>query len=459
MANLAFQEYIEKLSRQKVLIFGLGLQGGGVDSAKFFLKYAKEVKITDLKTEKELKPSLAQLKNFSYSLTLGEHRDEDIQWADLIVVNQDIWNKSPDSHFLQLAYQLDKQIETQIGLFFRFCDCPIIGITGTRGKTTTTYACFKMLQDNGFKVILGGNVPHTEILNQLENSQDLDFAILELSNFQLHALHLEKKSPHIAIVTSIYPDHLISYAGENFEEQMQNYIKDKTAICCYQNANDFLLLKKEEQILQSFAPLSQAQVLFFDESALPKDYKIKLPGKHNQQNLSSIFTLGKILNISREKIQASLENFQGVPYRLEKRGERNGIIFINDTTATTPIAAQIALESFPANKIIWIGGGYSKQLPLQNLVKTLMQTAKKIILLEGTGTTELKQELQKFNFEDRLISQIFINLKEAVETAYSQAHAGDIILLSPGFASFGMFVNEFDRGDQFNQIVEKIISQ
>ncbi|NMC35776.1 UDP-N-acetylmuramoyl-L-alanine--D-glutamate ligase, partial [Candidatus Beckwithbacteria bacterium] len=229
--------YIESLHNKKVLIFGLGLQGGGLDAALFFAKHAKAVKITDLKTAEQLQATLAQLEEKQFNYRFGGHSLEDIDWADLIIVNPDIWNKKEALKYLEYARENKKDIETSVSIFLKYCPCQTIGVTGSRGKTTTAQAIFTMLTACSKKTILAGNIPNCMTLQQLEKSEDYDFAVLELSNFQLHSLEV---SPHIAIITSISPDHLLSY------QSMDEYLLDKRRITAFQRGADWLLLNQDD---------------------------------------------------------------------------------------------------------------------------------------------------------------------------------------------------------------------
>ncbi len=449
--------YIKYLADKKILIYGLGLQGGGADAVKFFSRYASAVRVTDLKLELDLTPTLEALKNFNLTYTLGQHKKTDILWADIIIVNSDIWNKAPKSPYLRLAFENHKKIETQIGLFLELCECPVIGVTGSKGKTTVTTAIGELLSLAGMKIMVGGNIPDSMTLSRIEETSQLDYAVLELSNFQLRGLHLKKLSPDIAVITSISPDHLISY--QDFPSgPMQAYLKDKQAIFKYQLIKDYLLIRSDLKKQSAFLKGLVSQLKVFSKHTIPKNWDLVLSGEHNRENMGAVYLVGKILSLNDGIIKKGITNFSGVKYRLEKIGTKKGITFINDTTATTPSAAIVALKSFPKRKIIWIGGGNTKNLPQKELLKVINHTVKQIILLKGTGTDKLISDFKKLvpSYRDIFLG-IYDNLKMAVNDAYKCAKSGDYILLSPGFTSFGMFRNEFERGKLFNQFVKEII--
>jgi UDP-N-acetylmuramoylalanine--D-glutamate ligase len=293
-------QFTQSLADKNVLIFGLGLQGGGVGSVKFFSHFSRSIRVTDLKTEEQLKESLDALKDISFTKTLGEHRETDIEWADIVVVNQDVWNKAPDSPYIVLAQKMGKQIETETGLFCELCQCPIIGITGTRGKTTTTVAISSILKAAGLSVVLGGNIPQSENLEMLEKTRTADYAVLELSSFQLHGLHLKKISPHIAVITSISPDHLSSYPS------MEAYVEDKKAVYCYQKPGDHLVIKEGSKWSKLFSEEACSSLHYFSSDTLPPDLSLSLPGKHNRENMGAAYVVGKILGLEEEGLRSAL---------------------------------------------------------------------------------------------------------------------------------------------------------
>ncbi len=441
--NNKIDDNLSYIRDKKVLIWGLGLQGGGLSSTLFFASQGASVRVTDLKSNQNLSASIQQLSQYPIEYHLERHDISDFEWADIVVVNQDIFHRAPDSPYLQYLIESGKGFETEMGLFFKLCSKPIIGITGTRGKTTTTTALGELLRSTGATVFVGGNIPQSMNLKRIEEANEAKYVVLELSNYQLHGLGWEKISPYISVITSISPDHLISY--NTFDE----YILDKKQIYKYQSNDDHLVIKRNELYSDEFYQEAASQTHWFDETTLPSDWLLKLPGKHNRENMGSVYTVAKILGIDEEQIRSSITSFSGVAFRLETIAVIDGVSYINDTTATTPTAAIIALNTFPKEKIIWIGGGHTKNLPLDDLVKTINKRVKKCILLDGEGTNEILPLLRV----DSKMVELYRDFKQAILEAKNIAQPGDIVLLSPGFSSFGMFVNEFDRGRQFNEIV------
>lgn len=449
-----FNKFKKEVYGKKVLILGLGLQGSGVGACHFFQKLGCNLRITDLKSESELAESLAKLNSIFFDrLTLGEHKEEDLDWADIIIVNPDI---SQNSNFLALAKKKHKFIEMETALFAELCPVPIVGVTGTRGKTTTSTLIARLLAST-YPTILAGNVSGSEtIMNLFEINSPAAKVILELSSFQLAGFHLKKISPPIAVFTNFYEDHLNKYPS------LAEYFYDKRAIYLYQRPDDFLVINAKFQTggfanapCANIQQDAKGQVYFFSRKDV-EGYDYRLIGEHNEENLAAALTVGKIFNLADEKIKQVLMEFGGVAYRQEIVREINDIIFINDTTATTPKAAEVALATFNSRPVILICGGHDKKCHFENFAAQAARV-KKIILLNGSGTEKFKAELLRQKIEPEKISPIFNTMAAAVKEAWSVAEKGDAILLSPGFASFGMFKNEFDRGCQFNQEVAQIV--
>ncbi len=437
---------------KKVLIFGLGLLGKGLQDAIFFAEKGAQVKVTDLKTEEQLKESLEQLKKFpKIEYTLGEHKEEDILWADLIIRNPGVPQKS---NFIKLAKKNKIPVEMDESLFAKYCPCPIIGITGTRGKSTTTTLIHKILSDYFSKqdqtVYLAGNILGVATLPLLDRVKPNDLVVLELSSWQLQGFGENKISPHIAVFTNIFPDHL------NYYRTMKEYIDDKKFIFKYQKKSDYLVINKDNNYTQKIASEAISHVVFFSGADLSSSWETKLIGKHNLENISGAIKVAQIVGVPEENIKQSIKTFSGLEHRLEVVAEINGITFVNDTTSTTPISGKLALDSID-KPIVLLAGGATKNLNLSPFAKAITNKVKAVILLEGSATEELQKKIIK-NKGEHLIAGIFSDFTEAIKKAYDISLPGDIVLLSPGCASFGMFINEFDRGNKFKKIVKELAS-
>jgi len=448
---------------------GLGLHGGGLAVAKFLAKRGAILTLTDLKSKQQLSAPLKQLKNYKIKYVLGKHRLADFKSADMIIKNPQVRRDSP---FILEAQKHKVPIETDLSLFFELCpSAKTIGITGTKGKSTTTSLIYKIIKANKKGAILGGNI-RISPLDFLSKIKKETPVILELSSWQLEGLEGRKLSPHYALITNILVDHLNTY------KNMADYAKTKTLIFRFQNPDDVLILNKDNEQTKAMAKLAKAKVYWYSQGKLNKNENgtfadkgwlifqnkgkkekimpinsIQLSGKHNLSNVLAAICLTKIFGASSKIIKKVISEFKGIEGRLESIRELKGIKYYNDTTATTPDAVIAALNSFK-QKVVLLAGGTDKKLNFKELAKAIKNKVRVLILFEGTATKKLVAELKKINFNQDLI---FVDsMKEAFKQAKYILQNGDIFLLSPGAASFGLFINEFDRGEQFNREVKRL---
>jgi UDP-N-acetylmuramoylalanine--D-glutamate ligase len=431
---------------KKITLMGLGLLGRGIGDARFFASHGAELIVTDLKTEAELAPSIAQLAEFpNITYHLGGHRMEDFENRDLIIRA----NNAPlDSPFLAHARELGIPVEMDAALFAKLSQATIVGITGTRGKSTTTHLIYEMAkaarqsspQAASKNPWLGGNERDTATLSLLEKVGAGDLVILELDSWQLQGFEEDKISPHIAVWTNFMPDHMNYYKGD-----MDRYFQDKAAIARFQKAGDYFITTADikERIESRFGSLTSNCIT---DATLPTDWEVALPGEHNRKNAAMAAAAARCLGISDKIIKNVLKTFSGLPGRLEFLGEKNGIAFYNDSNSTVPEATIAALAALAPQKrpIVLIAGGSDKELIFDELAGEIGKTVKTAALFEGNATEKLKIIWPK-NISFTMAS----DMKTACEAAMSNAKSGDIILLSPGATSFGLFKNEYDRGDQF----------
>lgn len=429
---------------KKILIFGLGLQGGGVQLIKFFAKLGNSIRVSDLKTKEQLEPSLKELRTFgNIEFILGEHRNEDVEWSDVVIPNPGM---RPDSPFLQYAEQCNKEIHLEIGIFIKYCPAYTIGITGTRGKSTTTHLIHHILKENMNKrVFLAGNIPHQTAISLLKNLDEEDIVVLELSSWQLHGLVYEKKSPRIAVFTNMYPDHL------NYYPSMREYTEDKMLIFAYQHASDHAVItedvKNNTHILSAIKSI--VHTVLADESRLPRFSN--LVGRHNQLNVAVALEVSRVMGISHEKAMSTLHSFRPLPFRLELVGKVKGVTIYNDSTSTTPIACQTALyavhSEYPQARILLIFGGNEKKLPYDELMNSINTLVYKVFLLKGSFT-DIVLPLLSVSYAGP-----YEMLNNLVKDVLAEAKSGDVVLFSPSATSFASFKNEFDRGTQFTELI------
>ncbi len=437
---------------KKVLIVGLGLQGGGVGLAKFFAKLGARVTVTDKKNKDQLVQSINRLYSFDITYKLGGHEIKDFLRSEVIF-------KAPkmrwDDPLILKAQRKGVQIEMEASFFAKLCPAPIIGITGTRGKSTTTMLIYEVLKKySGRTVHLAGNIPHSSTINLLSSITPNDLVVMELPSWQLSGFHRKKISPHISVFTNFYPDHLDYY------KSMGEYLLDKKAIYLYQKSSDYLVINETLKKIV-VKDKKKAKNIYFSSSDFP-DSLLHLKGGHNLENAAAALAVAKILKLDMYRCIDTLKNFKGLPYRQEIIAEKKGVIFVNDTTSTTPTSTIKALDAFKKHRLILILGGATKRLPTNDLINRLIE-AKSIILLKGSFTDEIYPALRR-KYSDKILGQ-YDNLENAVKRAFEEAKQqfttnnkqSIIILFSPGATSFAMFNNEFHRGDEFNRIVKNLI--
>lgn len=436
--------------RKKVLILGLGLNQGGVGSAKFFAEQGAKVRVTDLKSKAELKPSLDQLKNFpDIEYVLGQHRYEDLDWADLIIRNPAI---KPDNPYLIYAQKKGKQVEMDMGIFLQYVNPnQIIGITGTKGKSTTASLIYEVLKQSGFDMRLAGNIGQS-VFDTLPSVKENTLVVLELSSFQLEAFGKHQVSPKWAVITNIYEDHL------NYYGSMEEYIKAKRYIAQFQTKDNFLFLRKDDKITNNpdFLKSLKGQVSYFSYQDLPENFRPKLPGEHNLTNFAAALSVLNIFQVDRNQALKVMEEFAGVEFRLQLIKTWKGVKIYNDSAATNPSATIQALKSLP-NSIL-ICGGVNKNLDYRELAQAINQYAKEVYFLEGDASEEIKKQIPHFarggrSGQNPKLRGEYNNLEKLMEDLKPILKPGNIVLFSPGAASFNLFQNEFDRGRKFNQTI------
>jgi UDP-N-acetylmuramoylalanine--D-glutamate ligase len=470
-----------KFKGKKVLIFGLGILGGGVEAAKWFYKNGAKIIITDKKTKKELLPSIKKLKKIKAKYVLGKHRFEDIDKADIVYFNPGVSYKS---EWVNYAKEKGKEVVNDCYIFFKYAKGDIIAITGTRGKTTTTTWIYELLRKFfGNKVLLGGNQPEKSLFKILDKTKENTISVLEISSFQLEFYEKNLKAPKIAIINNIYNDHLNRYSG--FKE----YASVKARIFQNQTKEDFLILNLDNDWTNFFLKLKpKSQVYFVSLKKKPKKgiyiknekvfirderehrlFTIKkfktIYGDHNIYNLLfallTIYVYLKSKNIKNpqnkiKKLKNFILNLKTPEFRQEIIYKNKNLIIINDSAATSPDATINAIERFKKYKnLILITGGTDKNLDFKDLAKKIKKEIKpeNLILLNGSATKKLIEELRKIKYP-LIEKNIFEDLKEAVKRAL---HNTGLILFSPAAASFEKFKNEFDRGKKFNKIIKAML--
>lgn len=426
---------------KKITVLGLGLLGRGVGDVEFLAQCGADVLVTDRKSEEQLQESVDKLRVYpNVSFKLGGHEVEDFKYCDLVIKAAGVRLDSPE---IAAAKESGVQVAMSTALFAKYAaeaGAKIIGVTGTRGKSTVSHMIYHALRATGKRAFLGGNVRGVSTLALLPEIEAGDIAVLELDSWQLQGFGDLQISPHIAVFTNLMPDH------QNYYPSMDAYFEDKANIFRYQKSGDTLIIGPDIESRVRAVP-SPIEPLIPEK--LAPDWMLKIPGEHNQFNAACAASALLALGLTVDKIQQGLESFEGVEGRLQFVGEVNGVKIYNDNNATTPeatVAALKALNDGDRNSIILIMGGSDKGLEIDQLIEAARNTCKKIVLLAGSGTERIQAA-----FPDAILCT---NLNDAFSAAMDSAAAGDIILFSPAFASFGMFANEYDRNDQFMRIIE-----
>lgn len=452
---------------KRVVVFGIGLHGGGRATIAWFVRHGAHVVAVDAKKKEELSATLVQLpRTKRLAFVFGAPRLRDFASADLVVQNPAIPRTAPA---LAAARNAGVPIVNEATVFFLRAACPIIGVTGTKGKSSTSSLIAVMLARQYPKTVLAGNIRDTLMLDVVDGLQAAVPTVLELSSWQLEGLPIVRRSPHIAVVTNVLDDHLDRY------DSKRDYAEAKALIWRFQNARDVVVLNADDRAARAWAKRVRSRILWFSLKPLQRgdgaflergrlrlrldgaattllDAKeLRVPGKHFVANALAAALAAASAGVSVARIAAAARAFRGVAGRLEHLRTSRGVRYYNDTTATAPEATVAALNAF-RDKPILIAGGVDKNLPYSAMARAMARHSRLIILLPGTATTKIQRTLQ-------MLHRSWIDvgsMEEAVRVAAHHAKSGDIVLLSPGAASFGLFQHEFHRGAQFTHAVNAL---
>ena len=469
----------EFFKNKKVLVVILGIYGGGAATAKWIFKQGAQVTITDMRTEDELAESMklfTEEERKGIRFVLGGQHEEDFISHDIIVLGPGV---PRESQYLFVAQKEGKQIENDASLFFRFVKNPVIAVSGTRGKSTTTSWLAHLLSQKYGQFIPTGNNPEHAFLKELISLKDENRPVVaEMSSWQLEYLPHSGRAPHIAVITNLFPDHLNRYKGgmEDYGGAKANIFKDQTE-------NDFLVLNAENKWTKFY--LSQkpkARVFYFSKKPLAKGRDgvfvkdgvmifrnggeekkilevkkfVEKMGEHNLENLLATVLAIRLFDPAFPITKKIVKTLPQIPFRQEIIFSKKGLTVVNDSAGTSPDAVIAVLRRFSKQKTVLITGGTDKDLEFVELAKEIKKTLTPatLILLNGTATKKLIAELKKINFFKEKKILLFETLEECVEiTAAAFSRKKGILLFSPGSASFEKFKNEFDRGEKFSAVV------
>ncbi len=466
------KNYKKYFKEKKITIMGLGLLGRGIGYTKFLAECGADLIVTDLKTKEQLLTSLKALSKFkNIKFVLGEHRLEDFKGRDMIMKAAGV---PLGSIYINEAKKNGIPIEMDVSLFAKCAPfVKIVGVTGTRGKSMTTTLIYEILKSNAsfikikdgkdknFKnrnVYVGGNLRGVATLPLLKKVKEGDVLVCELDSWQLQGFGDAEISPDVSVFTTFMPDHMNYY-----KDSMEKYFDDKVNIFKYQNEGGVLIIRPD---MKKFVKKSdvRGELIIVNQKDV-NGWNFSVPGDHHRENLACAVKVAEVLGIPEVKIKKSVSNFKGLEGRMQLLKVYKGIKIYNDNNATTPeatIAGLEALERVQAlpglsrqgldmyrRRIVLIAGGSDKGLDLASLTKGINKNCKAVVMIPGVGTDRLIR-----NYKLKIKNEMGKDLKDVVKKALENAKKGDMILFSPGFASFGMFNNEYERNDLFMKIIK-----
>lgn len=464
MKNEKLEEFNNYIRFRKVAVIGLGV------SNLPLLDYLHEVKarvtIFDQREINDIpKDVMDKITEFSFEFSLGNNYLEKLKGFDLIFRSPSCLPTVPE---LVAEYNRGAIVTTEIEMLMEMCPCTIIGITGSDGKTTTSSLIYAILKDAGYKTYLGGNIG-TPLFTKLPEMEKNDVVVLELSSFQLMGM---KVSPNISVVTNITPNHL------NIHKDYEEYIEAKKNIFKWQDENGILVLNYDNEITKECQKEAKGNVIFFsskekldngyivDENVIKEcndrirkhimnTNEAKLRGIHNYQNICAAIAATKTL-VNLDEAVRTIKEFNSVEHRLEFVREINNVKWYNDSASSSPTRTISGINAFD-EELILIAGGYDKNLDYTPLAKPVLDKVKTLILMGQTSGKIFEAVKKESETQNKDIKIHMCNsLEEVVNTARRVAKPGQVVLFSPGSASFDMFKNAYDRGNQFKGLVNKI---
>jgi UDP-N-acetylmuramoylalanine--D-glutamate ligase len=428
------KEYLNK----KVAVLGYGIEGR--DAIKFLIDNGAEVTLFDKKNEEEL--DFAGIGKSAVKIVSGpDYLSRGLTDFDFIVRSPGVYRFIPE---IIEAEKAGVKIISAIKIFFEECRGKLIGVTGTKGKGTTSTLIYEILKADGRDVYLSGNIgtPYLELLPSITHAT---FVVMEISSFQLIDMDA---SPHIAVVLNITEDHM------DWHKSREEYANAKKNIVSHQKPEDLALLNEEYETPKSFAETTKGRVVFFSKQKLEEKYKegLLLRGEHNLENIAAAIQAAKVVGINEDTILKTVRSFKGLEHRLELVGEVNGRTFYNDSFATGPQPTIAAINSFTEPETLILGGS-DKGLDFQDLRDEIekRENVKNLILIGAIGGKVGEGIVNK-----NIVNLGHTTIQEIVNKAYEITPKGGVVILSPAAASFDMFKNYKDRGNQFKNAVRQL---
>lgn len=455
-APLAVPALVEARARfqgQRVTVLGLGREG--VDLTRFLARAGATVQVADRQPAERLGTGLAALDGLAVELFLGPDADPRLLDAAAVFASPGV----PPSHPLLVAARAaGVRVTSLVELFFELCPAPVLGVTGSAGKTTTTTLLGEMFRAAGRDVFVGGNIGKP-LLGELDRITPTSWVVMELSSFQLQPL---RQSPAVAVVTNVTPNHLDRHAS------MEEYWEAKGQILAHQRPDDWAILNADDAWTGRFQPRArvlrfslesrvhgaflEGDQLFLLDEPLVAAREVKPRGRHNLANILAAAIAAHAAGVPRSSIQSAARTFAGVPHRLEVVGEWCGVRYVNDSIATAPERSMAALHAFH-EPVVLIAGGRDKHLPMEDWARLIAQKARHVVLVgEMSELVEraLRQVAPRFTAVCRADT-----MDDAVARATEIAQPGDVVLLSPGGTSFDQYRDFEDRGADFARAVAR----
>lgn len=441
-----------QLEEHRFLVVGLGITG--VETSKFLRSKGTEVKATDSREVAQLGAAAQELAAGGMEIRCGTHAPELFEWADTVVLSPGVRFDLPE---IMGARAAGKTVISEIELAWNFISKPVIGITGTNGKTTTTSLLSEMLVRSGMKVFTGGNIG-TPFISVAEKDDEYDFLLLELSSFQLQGIR--DFSPHVAVLLNISPNHLDRHSS------MEEYEAAKLGLFANQGGNDWAVFNADDPAALKGSESFRAKKISFGNGREKTDVycgedrivfgelcfclrNSALVGEHNRENIMAAVAVAGVLGCERDPVQKSINEFRPLPHRMEFVLTANGVDVYNDSKSTTPFATMRAIESLPS-PIVLVAGGKDKGIDYDCLKDAVASKVKALVLI---GETREKMQAQLGGLVKTTCAD---SLKEAAQSAFELSDAGDTLLFSPGCSSFDMFSSYEQRGNLFKEIVRDV---
>jgi UDP-N-acetylmuramoylalanine--D-glutamate ligase len=446
----------EELRGQRALVIGLAREG--VDLTRFLATHGADVTVTDTKPREALAEPIAQLAGVRATYHVGGHQLGDVDQVDVVYASPGV---PPENALLARAGERGIRQSSLVELFFALCPAPILGITGSAGKSTTTSLLGEMFTVAGRDVFVGGNIGRP-LLGKVEDMTDRSWVVMELSSFQLEPLQV---SPHVALVTNVTPNHLDRHPS------MEAYWAAKGQILAHQAPSDWAVLNADDAWSRRYVPRGRTlrfslegvvdgaylaaanrHVMLFGERLIDTD-EVRLRGRHNEANVLAAVAAAAAAGIERDAMRTAIRRFRGVSHRLQTVAERRGVTWVDDSIATAPERSIAALHAYH-EPLVLIAGGRDKHLPMQHWAELIVQRVHHVVLL-GEMSELVEAAIASVNPAYRTISRAH-SMDEAVAQADHAAGSGDVVLLSPGGTSYDMYQDFEERGRDFSRAVSEL---